>query len=135
MHPGSGSPRLGRAADHLVDFTDQVPQLIDERVDELVPRIESVDIEAVGGTVDLMIAAHLDVALAAVARERAAAIRAVQGERIEALKDVERIANDVVDRSFERAETMIDDAFGRLIQMGAALMAGTFVLDSWPGFC
>ena len=123
--------RLGRAADHLVQFSDEVPMMIDERIEELVPRIEelieSVDIGAIETTANAMIAAHLEVALAAVTQEREAAIEdameAVHEERIAAFDDAERMANDIVDRSFERVETMIQASLSGLIPLGAALVA------------
>jgi hypothetical protein len=111
--------------------------MIDERVEELVPRIEelieSVDIGAVEETVNAMVSKHLDVALTAVTREREAAMDAVHEERVAALDDAERMANEIVDRSFERVETMIDSALGRLIPLGALLVAGTFVLGLLVG--
>ena len=94
------------------------------RIEEL---IESVDIGAIETTANAMIAAHLEVALAAVTQEREAAIEdameAVHEERIAAFDDAERMANDIVDRSFERVETMIQASLSGLIPLGAALMA------------
>ena len=129
--------RLGRAADHLVEFSDEVPVMIDERVEELMPRIEelieSIDVGAFETSLDGMVAVHLAVALDAVTREREAAINAVHEERLAAVGDAERIVNEVVDRSFERLETIIDASLGRLIPVGAALMAGPFALGLLVG--
>ncbi len=132
--------RLGRAADHLVQFSDEVPMMIDESVEELVPRIEelieSIDVGAIETTANAVIAAHLEVALTAITQEREAAIEAameaVREERIAAFDDAERIANDIVDRSFERVETVIQASLGGLLPVGAALMA-TFVLGLLAG--
>jgi len=69
-----------------------------------------------------------------VTREREAALIAVQQERIAALADAERMANELVDRSFERVETMIEASVGRLLPVGAALLAGPFVLGLLAGW-
>ncbi len=54
-------------------------------------------------------------------------MEAVHEERVAALDDAERIANDLVDRSFERVETMIQASLSGLIPVGAALMAAFVV--------
>ena len=48
--------------------------------------------------------------------------------------DAERMANEVVDRSFERVDLMVDAAVDRLMPVGIALMAGPFVLGLLAGF-
>jgi hypothetical protein len=130
--------RLGRAADHLVEFSDGVPALIEEQVATVVPELEkaviAIDLANLQASVDDRVAGHLAVALEAVTRERMAALDAVQQERIAALADAERMANELVDRSFERVESMIDASVGRLIPVGAALMAGPFVLGLLAGW-
>jgi hypothetical protein len=130
--------RLGRAADHLVEFSDGLPALIEEQVATVVPELEkaviAIDLANLQASVDDRVAGHLAIALAAVTREREAALVAVQQERIAALADAERMANELVDRSFERVESMIDTAVARLIPVGAALLAGPFVLGVLAGW-
>jgi hypothetical protein len=130
--------RLGRAADRLVDFTEDLPLLIDASVEDLLPEIErivaSIDIDGVVGSADEMAARHLAVALAAVTIERESILEAVTEERIAALADAERMANEVVDRSFERVDRMVEAAVDRLMPVGVALMAGPFVLGLLAGF-
>jgi len=129
--------RLGRAGDQIVQFTDSVPLMLDERVEELIPRVqemaESLDLAAYEARANTVIAAHLDVALAAITLERVAAIDGVAEQRIKMMEDAERIADDVVDRSFERVETMIDASLSRLMPVALALMAGTFVVGLLAG--
>lgn len=130
--------RLGRAADHLVEFSDGVPALIEQQVATVVPELEkaviAIDLANLQASVDDRVAGHLAIALAAVTREREAALDAVQQERIAALADAERMANELVDRSFERVETMIEASVGRLLPVGAALLAGPFVLGLLAGW-
>jgi hypothetical protein len=130
--------RLGRAADHLVEFSDGVPALIEEQVATVLPEIEkaiiSVELANLRGAVDDRVAAHLTVALEAVSEELEAALEAVSRERIAALEDAERMANELVDRSFARVESMIDASLVRLLPVGAAVMAGPFVLGLLAGW-
>ena len=130
--------RLARAADHLVEFSDGLPALIEQQVATVVPELEkaviAIDLANLQASVDDRVAAHLAFALAAVTREREAALEAVHEERIEALADAERMANELVDRSFERVESMIDASLGRLLPVGAALLAGPFVLGLLAGW-
>jgi len=106
--------------------------LIDEKVEKLLPEVQrivaSIDIDGIVGSADEIAARHLAGALAAVTVEREAILGAVTEERVAALADAERMANEVVDRSFERVDLMVDAAVDRLMPVGAALMAGPFVL-------
>jgi len=130
--------RLGRAADHLVEFSDGLPALIEQQVATVVPELEkaviAIDLATIQASVDDRVTAHLAIALAAVTREREAALDAVHEERVEALADAERMANELVDRSFERVEAMIGASVSRLIPVGAAVMAGPFVLGLLAGW-
>jgi hypothetical protein len=130
--------RLGRAADHLVEFSDGVPAMIEEQVATVVPELEkaviAIDLAHLQSSVDAQVAGHLAVALEAVTREREAALEAVTQERVAALADAERMANELVDRSFERVESMIDASVARLLPVGAAVMAGPFVLGLLAGW-
>jgi hypothetical protein len=130
--------RLGRAADHLVEFSDGLPALIEEQVATVVPELENaviaVDFAGMQASVDDRIAAHLNVALEAVSRERIAALDAVHEERLAAMADAEVMAARVVDRSLERVESMVEASVARLLPVGVALMAGPFVLGLLAGW-
>jgi len=130
--------RLGRAADRLVEFSDELPVMIDEHVEELMPRIkeliESIDLAAFETSVDRVVTVQLAIALDAVTREREEAVDILLKERLAAFDDAEQMANEVVDRSFERVEAIIDASLNRLIPLGAALMAGPFALGLLAGW-
>ncbi len=55
-------------------------------------------------------------------------------ERLAAFDDAEQLANEVVDRSFERVEAIIDASLNRLIPLGAAVMVGPFALGLLAGW-
>ncbi len=130
--------RLGRAADHLVEFSDELPAMIDQHVEELMPRIEElielIDMEAFETSFDRVVTIQLASALDAVTREREAAIDILLKERLAAFDDAEQMLDEVVDRSFERVETIIDASLGRLMPLGVALMAGPFALGLLAGW-
>ena len=129
--------RLGSVSDRATELIDDLPSMIDERIDEVAPAVESalasIDLDPLRAEVDAMIAGHLDVALAAVTRERIAALEAVSREREIVLTDVERMFGDVMDRSFERVEAQIDARMPHLIVVGLAVMVGPFVLGLVSG--
>ena len=112
--------------------------MIDERIEELIPQLEellvSIDVGNLETALDETVSVHLAIARDAVTLERVAAIDALHEERLAGLGDAERVANEVVDRSFERVETIIDSALGRLVPLGIALMAGPFALGLLAGW-
>jgi hypothetical protein len=130
--------RLGRVADRLVEFSDELPVMIDGHVEELMPRIkeliESIDLETFETSVDKIVTVQLAIALDAVTREREEAIDILLKERLVAFDDAEQMANEVVDRSFERVEAIIDASLNRLIPLGAAVMVGPFALGLLAGW-
>jgi hypothetical protein len=129
--------RLGTVSEQATELIDGLPSMIDERLDEVAPAVESaiasIDLYPLRSEVDAMISGHLDVALAAVTRERIAALEAVSREREIVLADVERMFGDVMDRSFERVEAQIDARMPHLIVVGLAVMVGPFVLGLVSG--
>jgi hypothetical protein len=134
--------RLGRVSDHVIELSDQMPGLIDERIEilktDVEATIESIDFAALQASMDEMVSAHKAVALQAITAERIAALAAVHEERVAAMTDAERIGNEIVDRSFARVESMIDTridgVIARLVPLGVVLMAGPFVLGLLAGW-
>jgi len=130
--------RIGRTADVLTGFADGVPIHIDKGLEELLPPIEqavqSVDLTGIYATFDDIIAAQLAVALAAVTAEREAVIDEVREERVAATADVERLANQIVDRSFTQLETLVGQSIRKWVPVGAALIAGPFLLGLLAGW-
>jgi hypothetical protein len=129
--------RLGTVSGRATGLIDDLPSMIDERLDEVAPAVESsiasIDLDPLRAEVDAMVSDHLDVALAAVTRERIAALETVSREREIVLADVERMFGDVMDRSFERVEAQIDARMPHLIVVGLAVMVGPFVLGLVSG--
>ena len=129
--------RLGTVSDRAVELIDDLPTMVDERLEEVAPAIESavgsIDLEPIRAELDGMVSLHLEVALDAVTREREAALDAVSKEREIVLLELERLLGETMDRSFERVEAQIDVQIPRLVLLGIAVMAGPFVLGILAG--
>ena len=50
------------------------------------------------------------------------------GDEMVALVEVERMANDIVDRSFERVDSMVQASMGRMLPLALVALAGPFLL-------
>ena len=89
--------RLGDGADSLVEFADEVPALIDERVAGVMTDLDSAlagfDPQSIQGMLDATVAKHMAQALSTLSAERAIVMKGVTDERLAATQDVERVVN------------------------------------------
>ena len=129
--------RIGNSAEQLQTFLDEIPVMIDERIEATIPTLETAiatfDFDPLKVQADELISKHLETALEAVTRERVAAMEAIGQEREIVMADVTRLLDDVMDRSFGRVETQIEAQLTRMIPLGIAVMAGPFVLGLVAG--
>jgi len=130
--------RLGRGADSLVEFADEVPTLIDDSVSGVMTDLESalkdLDPETIQGRLDAMVSNKMATALAAMSNERAIVMEGVAAERLAATHDIDRLVNEVVDRSFERVDSLLEATIGRMIPWAIALTAAPFLLGVLSGW-
>jgi hypothetical protein len=124
--------RLGRLADHTMEFTDGLPELIDGRIEANLPRVvaalEQVRLEAAMGDVDAMIGRHVAVAVEVIESERELLLQAVREEREVTMREAEQMAGRFLDDSFDRVEAMVEERTRGLMPLALLAAGGPFVL-------
>ncbi len=128
---------LGVAAERLTEFLDDVPVLVDEQVQSVLPEVattlEEMNLEPIRDLFDELATDYVGIALGSVSGERAAVLQAVAQEREIIMADAERLIIEATDRAFERVEAQIGALFTRLLPLALAGLLGPFVLGLLAG--
>jgi hypothetical protein len=128
---------LGVAADRLTEFLDDVPLLVDEQVQSVLPEVVTVlsemDLEPIRMLLDELATDYVEIALDSVTGEREAVLQAVSQEREIIMADAERLIIEATDRAFERVEAQIGAQLTRLVPLALAALLGPFVLGLLAG--
>lgn len=124
---------IAHSLDRATVVVEQIPDLVESEAENILTALRS-EIEGIDEMVDTQRAAAFDditaeriAVLEAVERERAIVIDEIRKERVAIVEDAERIVNDVVDRSFDRVEAMVDGILWRVTILLAVGFVGLFV--------
>ena len=128
---------LGVAADRLTEFLDDIPVLVEEQVQSVLPEVVAslgeMDLEPIRKLVDELASDHVGIAFDSVTAEREAVLQAVSQEREIIMADAERLIIEATDRAFERAEAQFGAQFARFVPLALAALLGPFVLGLVAG--